>query len=138
MDEDKLQQIIAFTQLRYEAGYRKGYQAAVDELLNRLQAASPPEPKPKRARRPETRPRLRNPVETLGVPVLDAIASLAVAHPEGVEPETIAQHLQPAGYPVDTRQIRLVLRQLTLSSAVLRVARGRYLPTAHPAPIAAE
>lgn len=141
MNEDTLKQISQLIERHRQEGYRAGQEAAREHLLKVREKASELwalleslEPKPRRQRRPETRPRLKNPIETLGIPVLDAVANLAAGHPEGVDPAAIAMLIDGG----DIRQVRLVLRHLTLSGAVLRVARGRYLPAANPTLIAAE
>lgn len=138
MDQDQLDALFRVIQRRYEEGFRDGQKAALRDLVSKVEARFPREPKPKRPRRPETRPRLKNPIETLGVPVLDAVANLTAAHPDGVPPASILEHLAGAGFDVDIRQIRLVLRQLTLNGTVIRVAHGWYHPVPITTPIAAE
>ena len=62
MDKDKYEQLIELIERRYQEGFRKGKEegeaTAVSDLVKKLEATYPREPKPKRPRRAETRPRL--------------------------------------------------------------------------------
>lgn len=144
MDETALEQITRLIERRYDEGYRAGRDACRrehEQLREQLRGAFakfdeafPVEAKAKRQRRPETRPRIRGETDKFATPVSAAVAALVAIHPEGADPIAITRHLEAAGVAIDIRQTRLALRQLTLSGAILRIARGRYLPSPPPAP----
>jgi hypothetical protein len=144
MDTNEIQAALAgyLEQVRtaaYHEGRIAGRKEARDELrffFDKFEEAFPIEPVEKRQRRasrtaPQTGTVWPSPDQVMPM-IKQALATLALAHPEGASPQTIAEQLRPNGQPINVQAVRQALRQLNLQGEVRRVAHARYLPAAPP------
>lgn len=126
----------------YEEGFQEGYSTGRATLWSELSAFvertatnSFPIPKSKRTRTAEP---VAPKVENIEDAVREGLVTLANELSGGVEPQALAEFFKDAPVPIDVKQVRAALRQLTMTGEAHRVADGRYLPGPAQEPAVAE
>jgi flagellar biosynthesis/type III secretory pathway protein FliH len=125
LDEQTVTEIAKLLQQTKQQAFAAGYAQGVEETTKELRAAIDRVLGPKPVAETEIETTLHR-VENIEDAVSEGLKTLAADLPQGVEPQALAEFLPP----LDVKQVRAALRQLTMTGEAHRVADGRYLPGA--------